>query len=125
MKVTIPAGKLAAALRQVSMLTRAATVKRFPILGAVRLTAPAGAAVTLTSNDLDAQVAVTVAATVAPAGEVAIDAAALSALIAGGPKDSSVTLTVEDGGVVVHCGSARFELPAVPAADLISLALAE
>lgn len=115
MRLALPAGTLAAAVRSASL----AATERSPIpaLAFAHLIADAGG-LAITGNSLDHSVTVTVPAEIEQPGEAAPRAVTLAALAEGFPPDAPVTLAV-DGTVLAVCsGRARYRLPMIPVTDL-------
>jgi DNA polymerase-3 subunit beta len=61
---------------------------------------------------------VTVTAEVAKPGEAVVRASALAGLIRGFAKDSTVEIGADAHGAWIHCGRARYQLPAMPVEQL-------
>jgi DNA polymerase-3 subunit beta len=122
MKFSTAAGKLAPALVTATALVETKVVKRLPVYGAVRLSAGDGA-ITISLNNGDAKLALTIAAEVAESGEIAVNAERLAALVAGFPAGAGVTIASDATTVVVSSGRSRFRLPVFPVTELPTLAL--
>jgi DNA polymerase III subunit beta len=122
MRFTATTGPLASALGLAATLTTDRFTKRIPVLGAVRLTAADGT-VTVSTNNLDAAISLTVPADVADAGEIAVNTDKLAGLTANFPKDATVEVASEDPIAIVKSGRSRFKLPTFPLDDLPILTL--
>ena len=122
MKISVNAGELATALALAASLS-GDKVHRF--LDVVRLSA-AGDTLTITADVFDFMLTLTVPASVATAGEMAVLASRLAALAAG--FDTEVLIEISSAETVAHigCGRSRFRLPTIPMQGLpVLLALTE
>ena len=122
MKISVNAGELATALALAASLS-GDKVHRF--LDVVRLSA-AGDTLTITADVFDFMLTLTVPASVATAGEMAVPASRLAALAAG--FDTEVLIEISSAETVAHigCGRSRFRLPTIPMQGLPApLALTE
>jgi DNA polymerase III subunit beta len=120
MRAALAAGNLMAALSLVAPLARDKITRKIPILGAVALTArPDGAvSIRICTCTFDVDLTLSIAAEVEEAGTAAVSAKTLRALVAGVPKGTSLTITVEGKVAVVESDGSRFELPLFPIDEL-------
>ena len=122
MKISVNAGELATALALAASLS-GGKVHRF--LDVVRLSA-AGDTLTITADVFDFMLTLTVPASAATAGEMAVPASRLAALAAG--FDTEVLIEISSAETVAHigCGRSHFRLPTIPMQGLPApLALTE
>jgi DNA polymerase III subunit beta len=120
MKITAKAGVLADALALAEFALGGLTpekAKRIVALSAVHIRAADGAMM-LTSNILDYAVTVKAEAEIVEPGEIAISLKALSALVAGFPKDVTITIGATDKAVTITGDKGRFRLPTIPLDDM-------
>jgi len=113
MKLAVLAGDLSAALDCLGrVIERHNTI---PILGAVLIEAVRGKT-TVHGTDLDFDLTLTVAATVARRGSVAVQFHAFRALLSALPREEPVTIEAGESCVVTTSGG-RYEFPIYPADD--------
>jgi DNA polymerase-3 subunit beta len=118
MKAVIKAKPLAAALNLASALAAdSKLVKRIPALGAAYLVAKAEA-VSVTANNLDHVLTLSIPATVESPGELAISASRLAGLASSFPPHAEIAISADDKAAAISCGRSRFRLPTLPLGDL-------
>ena len=113
--VTLPSGSLKAALKTVVAAVEARST--IPILSNVLIRVTAEH-LTVTATDLDIEITrqVPVGAASGSWGTTVLGRV-LSSAVDKLPKETEVTLTVEDGRLRMQCGRARFTLPTLPVDD--------
>jgi DNA polymerase III subunit beta len=120
MKISAKAGDLAQALALAELALSGLTpemTKRILALSAVRIHAADGVA-SFTSNILDFSVTTKTDAEVLEPGEVAVSLKALSALVAGFPKDVAITVSAADKVATITGDKGRFRLQTIPIDDM-------
>jgi DNA polymerase-3 subunit beta len=115
MQITATAKSLAAALNLASSAADGA--KKQPALGAAHLAAGAER-FSVTANNLDHVLTLSIPATIERVGELAVSAQRLAAPVAGFPADAEIAISSGDKMANIACGRSRFQLPMLPVKDL-------
>src|SRR5262245_45377617 len=112
MKITATAGDLSAALAAAARLSDGLGIT----VEALRsvLLSTSGDALTITANILDRQLTLTVPATIAVPGKVAVNASRLAGLVAGFPESAAVEIGTDGAAATVRAGRARYCFPVAP-----------
>jgi DNA polymerase III subunit beta len=113
MKITAQADALAGALALANSAVRSNTKTASP----VRIFAD-GDAVSFTCADQHTAIVTSASATVNTAGECAVPADRLAALVAGLSAGEQIAINTTENGAQIACGSGNYRLPIIPLRDL-------
>jgi DNA polymerase-3 subunit beta len=118
MKITASAGALHRASALADAVIDDAIARKIPALGIAHIKAGAAGAITLTTNNLNGMLTVTVPTDVTMPGAVAVPCVQLADLVGALPADSEVSIEEQGPVTLIAAGRRRFKLPTMPLTDL-------